>query len=187
MAAARDHYEVLGVSRTATPDEVKAAFRKAAIQHHPDKNPGDPAAAERFKEINTAYQVLSDPQRRAMYDRFGHRAEEPGSPFGQGGPFAGGVVDISDIAVDGILGDLLGVFGVGRGDRGDLKRDLEITFALIERRRRPGGRVVMQRTANPCTSVRFRPGPPAAVLGWRRPGPSARHPHPIPRSGVAQR
>lgn len=128
MGSQRDHYDVLGVSRGATPDEVKAAFRKLAMQHHPDKNPGDPQAAGRFKEVNTAYQVLSDPQRRAMYDRFGHRAEEPGSPFGQGGPFAGGVVDISDIAVDGILGDLLGVFGVGRGDRGDIKRDLEITF-----------------------------------------------------------
>jgi molecular chaperone DnaJ len=128
MASQRDHYEVLGVGRTASADEVKAAFRRLAIQHHPDKNPDDPAAAERFKEINTAYQVLSDPQRRAMYDRFGFRAEEPGSPFGQGGPFAGGVVDISDIAVDGILGDLLGVFGVGRGDRGDIKRELEITF-----------------------------------------------------------
>ncbi|MGD0676405.1 MAG: DnaJ C-terminal domain-containing protein [Polyangiaceae bacterium] len=63
-----------------------------------------------------------------MYDRFGHRAEEPGSPFGAAGPFPGGYVDISDIAIDGILGDLLGVFGVGRGDRGDIKREVEISF-----------------------------------------------------------
>lgn len=124
----RDHYEVLGVSRSAGADEIKAAFRKLAAQHHPDKNGGDPKAATRFKEINAAYQVLSDPQRRAMYDRFGHRAEEPGSPFASGGPFAGGVVDFSDIAVDGILGDLLGAFGIGRGDKGDLKRELEVTF-----------------------------------------------------------
>lgn len=124
----RDHYEVLGVSRGATPEEIKAAFRKLASQHHPDKNDGDPGAATRFKEINAAYQVVSDPQRRAMYDRFGHRAEEPGSPFGSGGPFAGGVVDFGDIAIDGILGDLLGAFGVGRGDKGDLKRELEVTF-----------------------------------------------------------
>lgn len=124
----RDHYEVLGVGRGATADEIKAAFRKLAAQHHPDRNPNDPGAHVRFKEINASYQVLSDPQRRAMYDRFGHRAEEPGSPFGNSGPFAGGVVDISDIAVDGILGDLLGVFGVGRGDRGELKKDLEISF-----------------------------------------------------------
>lgn len=124
----RDHYEVLGVSRSATADELKAAFRKLAAQHHPDKNPDDPRAHVRFKEINASYQVLSDPQRRQMYDRFGHRAEEPGSPFASNGPFAGGVVDFSEIAIDGILGDLLGVFGVGRGDKGDLKRELEVTF-----------------------------------------------------------
>lgn len=124
----RDHYETLGVSKSATPEEIKAAFRKLASQHHPDKNAGDEKSSSRFKEINAAYQVLSDPQRRAMYDRFGHRAEEPGSPFASGGPFQGGVVDFSEIAVDGILGDLLGVFGVGRGDRGDIKRELDITF-----------------------------------------------------------
>lgn len=124
----RDHYEVLGVTKNATQEEIKAAFRKLAAQHHPDRNPDDPKASTRFKELNAAYQVVGDPQRRQMYDRFGHRAEEPGSPFGSGGPFAGGVVDFSEIAIDGILGDLLGVFGVGRGDRGDLKRELEITF-----------------------------------------------------------
>ncbi len=127
-AAQRDHYEVLGVSRGASPEEIKAAFRKLASVHHPDKNPDDPKAGQRFKEINSSYQVLSDPQRRTMYDRLGHRAEEPGSPFGANGPFAGGVVDVSDLNIDGILGDLLGVFGVGRGDKGDLKKDLEISF-----------------------------------------------------------
>lgn len=126
--ADRDHYDVLGVSRNATVEEVKLAFRKLAMQHHPDKNPDDPKASIRFKEINSSYQVLSDPQRRAMYDRFGHGAEAQGSPFGATGPFAGGVVDMSDLNIDGILGDLLGVFGVGRGDKGDIKRDMEITF-----------------------------------------------------------
>jgi molecular chaperone DnaJ len=124
----RDHYEVLGVHRQAAPEEIKSAFKKLAAQYHPDRNPHDPTAHERFKEINLAYQVLSDENRRTLYDRLGHRAEEPGSPFGAGGPFAGGYVDISDIAIDGILGDLLGVFGVGKGDKGDLKRDLEVTF-----------------------------------------------------------
>jgi len=124
----RDHYEVLGVRKDSTPEEIKSAFKKMAAQWHPDRHQDDPGAHERFKEINLAYQVLSDPDRRGMYDRFGHRAEEPGSPFGAGGPFPGGFVDISDIAIDGILGDLLGVFGVGRGDKGDVKRDLEITF-----------------------------------------------------------
>lgn len=127
-ASPRDYYEVLGAARTASSDELKAAFRKAASLHHPDRNAGDPDAAERFKELNQAYQVLSDPQRRSVYDRFGHRGEETGSPFAAGSPFAGGVVDFSDIAASGILGDLLGVFGVGKGERGDLRREVEIDF-----------------------------------------------------------
>jgi molecular chaperone DnaJ len=124
----RDHYEVLGVHRGAAPEEIKSAFKKLAAQYHPDRNQGDAASHERFKEINLAYQVLSDENRRSLYDRLGHRAEEPGSPFGAGGPFAGGFVDISDIAIDGILGDLLGVFGVGKGDKGDIKRELQVSF-----------------------------------------------------------
>ncbi|MDP9037245.1 MAG: molecular chaperone DnaJ [Myxococcota bacterium] len=124
----RDHYQVLGVRRDAPPEEIKSAFKKLASQCHPDRNQDDPGAHERFKEINLAYQVLSDPNRRTMYDRLGHRAEEPGSPFGASGPFPGGFVDISDIAIDGILGDLLGVFGVGRGPKGDLKQELELSF-----------------------------------------------------------
>jgi molecular chaperone DnaJ len=124
----RDHYQVLGVRRDAAPEEIKSSFKKLASQCHPDLHPADATAHERFKEINLAYQVLSDQGRRSMYDRFGHRAEEPGSPFATGGPFAGGRVDISDIAIGGILGDLLGVFGVGRGDKGDLKHLLEVSF-----------------------------------------------------------
>lgn len=127
-ASQRDHYDVLGLERGATAEDIKAAFRKLASQHHPDKNPDDPRATIRFKEVNASYQVLSDPQRRAMYDRLGHSAESPGSPFSSGGPFAGGVIDMADLNVDGILGDLLGVFGVGRGERGDLKQELEIAF-----------------------------------------------------------
>jgi molecular chaperone DnaJ len=128
MPQQRDHYEVLGVRRESTPEEVKSAFKKLVAQWHPDRHPNDPGAHERFKEITLAYQVLSDENRRGMYDRFGHRAEEAGSPFGSSGPFPGGFVDISDIAIDGILGDLLGVFGVGRGEKGDIKRELEIGF-----------------------------------------------------------
>src|SRR3954469_18379219 len=70
----RDYYEVLGVSRTVSETEVKSAFRKLAMTYHPDKNPGDKTAELKFKEINEAYQVLSDPQKRAAYDRFGHAA-----------------------------------------------------------------------------------------------------------------
>ena len=89
--ATRDHYDTLGVTKSAGPEDIKAAFRKLAAQHHPDRNPDDPVATVRFKQVAAAYQVLSDPQRRQMYDRFGHRAEEAGSPFASSGPFAGGV------------------------------------------------------------------------------------------------
>ena len=70
----RDYYEILGVSRTASDEELKKAYRKLAVQHHPDRNPGDKSAEEKFKEINEAYQILSDSQKRSAYDRFGHSA-----------------------------------------------------------------------------------------------------------------
>ncbi len=76
--AKRDYYEILGVSRTATEVEMKIAFRKAAMECHPDRNPGDQAAEAQFKELNEAYQALSDPQKRSAYDRFGHSAFEQG-------------------------------------------------------------------------------------------------------------
>ncbi len=88
---ARDYYEVLGCSRTASEAELKAAYRKLAMEHHPDRNGGCENAAGKFKEINEAYSVLSDPNKRAAYDRFGHAAAGAnmgGDPFGFGGsPF----------------------------------------------------------------------------------------------------
>lgn len=83
----RDYYEVLGLSREATPEEVKKAYRKLAVQHHPDKNPGDPHAEERFKELGEAYDVLSDPNKRAAFDRYGHAAFAQGGMGGGGGGF----------------------------------------------------------------------------------------------------
>src|SRR4051794_13472888 len=81
----RDYYEVLGVSRTCTEAELKAAFRKMAMQHHPDRNPGDESCELRFKECNEAYEVLKDGEKRAAYDRFGHAAFEQGMGGGQRG------------------------------------------------------------------------------------------------------
>src|SRR6478672_3457748 len=102
----RDYYEVLGLARTATPEEIKKAYRKLAVQHHPDKNPGDKKAEERFKELSEAYEILSDPQKRQMYDQFGHAAAGAGGPGGF--DFQGfGSGSINDIFGD-IFGDLFG-------------------------------------------------------------------------------
>lgn len=120
----RDPYEVLGLERNASPDDVKSAFRRLAQKFHPDRNPSDPSAQERFKEINAAYQILSDPQKRAMFDRFG--AAGAGAPGGPGG--FGDFVDLGNLNLDGIFGDLLRGFGIRTGDRGDLRKEIAITF-----------------------------------------------------------
>jgi molecular chaperone DnaJ len=100
--AKRDFYETLGVARTATDAELKAAFRKAAMQCHPDRHPGDKQAESRFKELNEAYQHLSDGQKRAAYDRYGHAAFEHG-----GGMNDGFATSMSDI-FDDLFGDIMG-------------------------------------------------------------------------------
>src|SRR5229473_3582747 len=124
----RDYYEVLGVTRSCTEVELKAAFRKLAMQHHPDRNPGDNGCEHRFKEINEAYDVLKDGDKRAAYDRFGHAAFEHGAAGGAGfgTEFASTFADIFD--------DLFGMGGRrGRGtgrERGaDLRYNMQITLA----------------------------------------------------------
>jgi len=127
----RDYYEVLGVSRSASDQEIKSAYRKLALQFHPDRNPGNKDAEERFKEAAEAYSVLSDPQKRPAYDRFGHAGVGAGASGGFGGFDPNVFADFSDI-----LGDLFGlgdIFGQGRrGSRvqrgADLRYDLELTF-----------------------------------------------------------
>lgn len=113
----RDYYEVLGVSKSATADELKKAYRKVAMQHHPDRNPGDKAAEEKFKEAAEAYEVLSDPQKKSQYDRFGHA----GVGNNRGGGFSGGMnmddifSQFGDVFGDDIFGSF---FGGGRSSRG---------------------------------------------------------------------
>jgi molecular chaperone DnaJ len=122
----RDPYDILGVDRSATQDELKVAFRRLAGQHHPDKNPGDDGAQQRFKELNAAYQILSDPQKRAAFDRFGFGAM---GGAGQGtGPFGGMPFDMSDLNIDGIFGDLLGALGIKVGEKGTLHKEVKISF-----------------------------------------------------------
>jgi molecular chaperone DnaJ len=126
-----DYYEVLGVGRDADAAELKRAYRKLALELHPDRNPGDNQAEARFKEASEAYQVLSDPEKRGLYDRFGH--EGP-----RGGGFGGGFSNVSDIfsAFGDIFGDLFGGFGGfgggGRAARGaDLESHVELTLAEV--------------------------------------------------------
>src|ERR1700761_9190502 len=101
LMAKRDYYETLGVAREASDADLKAAFRKAAMQCHPDRHPGDKTAETRFKELNEAYQALSDGQKRAAYDRYGHAA------FDQSGMSDGFAASMSDI-FDDLFGDMMG-------------------------------------------------------------------------------
>ena len=126
-----DYYEVLSVTKTCSDAELKTSYRKLAMQYHPDRNPDNPEAEAKFREASEAYQVLSDPEKRAAYDRFGHAGVSGGGP--QGNPFAGGV-DIGDIFGD-IFGEMFNMGGGGNGRRPsraqrgrDIRFDLTIDF-----------------------------------------------------------
>ncbi|MFW5801012.1 MAG: DnaJ domain-containing protein, partial [Spirochaeta sp.] len=135
----RDYYEVLGVSKSATPEEIKKAYRKLAVQNHPDKNPGDSEAEARFKEATEAYEVLADQQKRQTYDQFGFAGLEGMGEGGAGG-YSRAFHDFEDIFGD--FGDIFGSFFGGGGARtrtrrssepgrtpgADLRYDLEVPF-----------------------------------------------------------
>jgi molecular chaperone DnaJ len=126
LATKKDYYELLGIGRNASDEEIKKAYRKLALQYHPDRNPGDKQAEEKFKEVSEAYSVLSDSQKRSQYDQFGHAA------FGDGGPFAGGGFDFSG-GFEDVFSDIFGEFfggstGRRRGRGQDLRYNLNLKF-----------------------------------------------------------
>jgi molecular chaperone DnaJ len=133
-ASKRDYYEILGIGREAAGEEIKGAYRKLALKYHPDRNPEDPNAEDKFKEASEAYSVLSDAQKRAAYDRFGHAGLQGAA--GGGGFNPESFTDLSDILGDFFdFGGLFGGAGGGRGQRRsrpqrgeDLRYDLELTF-----------------------------------------------------------
>ncbi len=155
----RDYYEVLGVSRNASEADLKAAYRKLAMQHHPDRNPGDKACEQRFKEINEAYDVLKDAEKRAAYDRFGHAAFEPGmaahSGFGFGDDFASTFSSIFD--------DLFGMGGrrgrsSGRERGADLRFNMEITLEEAFTGKTAEIRIPTSVTCEVCSGAGAKPG-----------------------------
>ena len=132
MSEKRDYYEVLSVDRGASPDEVRKAYKREALKHHPDRNPGDAAAESKFKACNEAYQVLSDEEKRRIYDQFGHAGLEGGGGF-QGGGVGDVFAHMQDLFAEMFSGGGFGGFGGGGGQRrqqrgGDLRMQARLTL-----------------------------------------------------------
>ena len=159
--AKADYYEILGVSRSADEKELKSAFRKLAMVHHPDKNPGDHEAERKFKELNEAYEMLKDPQKRAAYDRYGHAAFEHGGMGNAGGGMGGG--GFSDIFED-IFGEMMGggrqrQRSSGGRERGaDLRYNMEISLEEAFAGKTAQIRVPTSITCDVCSGSGAKPG-----------------------------
>ena len=157
MASPRDFYEILGVSRGASDEEIKKAYRKLAMQYHPDRNKGDKKAEEKFKEINHAYDILQDSQKRAAYDRFGHDAFQSGGMGGAGGGPGMGGFDFSSGFAD-IFEDLFGNLGGGRRGQSqqsqtrgaDLRYNLSVSLEEAFKGKQETIRVTTSATCESC-------------------------------------
>ena len=152
----RDYYEVLGVARDASDEDIKKSYRKLAMRHHPDRNPDNPKAEELFKEAKEAYETLSDPQKRAAYDQYGHAGFDAGAG-GFGGGFSGGFAD----AFGDIFGDILGGGMRGRSNvyRGaDLQYNLEISLEEAARGTETKLRIPTQESCETCKGSGAKPG-----------------------------
>ncbi len=170
----RDYYEVLGVSRSASDSEIKSAYRKLAMKYHPDRNPGDKTAEERFKECAEAYAVLADAEKRAAYDRFGHAGVS--SAAGAGAGFDPSVfAEFGDFA--DILGNMFGfgdLFGGGSRRRGgpqrgaDLRYDLEISFDEAAHGAETTIQIPRQETCDTCSGSGAAPGSSPTVCAQCR-------------------
>lgn len=156
--AKRDFYEILGVARTATEADLKSAFRKLALQCHPDRNPGDREAETKFKELNEAYQSLSDPQKRAAYDRFGHAAfESGGGGGGMGDGFSSSMADIFDDLFGDMMGRARGRTG-GRERGSDLRYNMEITLEEAYKGKAATVKMPISVACEVCTGSGAKPG-----------------------------
>jgi len=159
MAAKKDFYEVLGVNRDASEDEIKKAFKKLAMKHHPDRNPDNPKAEEHFKEAKEAYEILSDDQKRAAYDQYGHAGVDPSMGGGAGAGFGGaGFAD----AFGDIFGD---IFGGARGGQrnnvyrgADLRYNMEVTLEEAAKGSETKIRIPVMSACETCKGSGARPG-----------------------------
>jgi molecular chaperone DnaJ len=164
--AKRDYYETLGVTKSADDNALKAAFRKLAKEHHPDKNPGNKESEQKFKDLSEAYEVLKDPQKRAAYDQFGHAAFEggrggPGGPGGFGPDFASSMSDIFDDLFGEFMGGRRGQGGrqAGGRERGaDLRYNMDIELIEAYTGKTAQIRVPTSIACEPCSGSGAKPG-----------------------------
>jgi molecular chaperone DnaJ len=163
--AKADFYELLGVSKSADEKELKSAFRKLAMKHHPDKNPDNPEAEKKFKEINEAYETLKNPQTRSAYDQYGHAAFEQGGPGAGGGGFGGGGAGGFHDIFEDIFGDMMGGGGArtrrssgGRERGADLRYNMEISLEEAYEGKTAQIRVPTSVSCTTCSGSGAKPG-----------------------------